>query len=135
MVSGDSSFSLEDLPSNMIGLALALGQHPSQGVRKACGELSVEDSFKMWDRHIGANFSKIKNLTPKPRLFPVYDENGKVIKVDTTRPTFLATIKPLAQGSDWVVERTKKSGPNHSRLIRRAFPSYDSNGDYNLIPK
>lgn len=95
-----SSFSGEDLVSNLISFYAAARRIPLQRMRVICGEVSVKESYRIWDTHLPAGLSRLKNRTFQPRLFPTTE--GVRSPADLTFPRELSTIHPSPAGGDWV---------------------------------
>lgn len=118
----DSSYSAEDLVSNLIGFYAALRDKEQKDMRVLCGEVSVEESLRIWDANLPNGLGAIKNKTTKPVLFPTEEGNG-----DISFPPFLETVSPEPPGLLWVK-------PLGSRFIdgylvnARAPLDFDSDG-------
>ncbi len=101
IVSGASSFSPEDLVSNLIGFFSAYKSTPQAQMRKICGEVGVEESYRVWDEHLPNGLGGLKNKTPRPILFPSNECKGSSVF-----PSILTSVKPMNAGTNWV--RLKK---------------------------
>jgi hypothetical protein len=97
LVSGASSYSPEDLVSNLVGFYAAFRLIPQSTLRGFCGEVSVKESFRIWDEHLPDGFKGLKNKTTRPILFPS-DENPK----DTAFPALFMSIAAAPEGGLWV---------------------------------
>ena len=97
---GDSSFSGEDLVSNLIGFYLAV--RPKLGslqhfVEKLCGKVSVRAALAVWDAY--GSVGKNKNHTFKPEFFQCKECTGA-----PKFPAALEQIQPAQKGQwfwDW----------------------------------
>lgn len=98
IVSGASSFSLEDLMSNLIGFYSAFRALPQARMRQICGELSVAESYRIWDKHLPNGLSGLRNRTTRPILFP----SRKCAAGSTAFPPMLNGIRPVQGGTLWV---------------------------------
>ncbi len=96
-----SSFSAEDLVSNLIGFYAAAQRIPLVRMRVICGEVSVDESYRIWDTHLPGGLGKLKNRKFQPRLFPT--KEGVRSPIDLTFPRELTRIRPSSLGGDWVV--------------------------------
>lgn len=95
-----SSFSAEDLVSNLISFYAAARQIPLVRMRTICGEVSVAESFRIWDEYLPGGLGGLKNRNYRPRLFPT--QEGVRSSADLIFPHDLTTIKPAHSGGDWV---------------------------------
>lgn len=109
----DSGFSVEDLVSNLIGFYAALRGYDETMLRRVCGEVSVEESLRLWDEHLPNGLGGLKNHSWRPILFPTREERGLA---DTTWPAELAGVTASQPGRDWVRVR---GGRIPSSLIAR----------------
>lgn len=125
----DSSYSAEDLVSNLIGFYTALRSKEQKDLRALCGEVSVEESLRIWDTYVPKGLGAIKNKTTKPVQFPTEEGNG-----DISFPPFLETVSPEPPGVLWVK-------PLGSRFIDgflvndRVPLDFDSDGKMRIQPK
>lgn len=101
IVSDASSFSPEDLVSNLIGFCSAFKAIPQAKMREICGEVSVDESYRIWDEHLPKGLSGLRNRTPRPILFPSKECDG-----DTRFPDILTSMTPMNAGINWI--RLKK---------------------------
>lgn len=95
-----SSFSGEDLVSNLIGFYAAARGMPLVQMRVICGEVSVDESYRIWDTYLQGGLGGLKNRTFRPRLFPT--KEGVKSPSDLTFPHELMTVRPSPPGRDWV---------------------------------
>ncbi|MCV0393808.1 MAG: hypothetical protein K5872_12115 [Rhizobiaceae bacterium] len=65
-----SGYSMEDLVSNLIGFYSAFRDVSQDDMRRMCGEVSVEESYRIWDRYLPNGLGAIRNKTTRPVLFP-----------------------------------------------------------------
>ena len=91
-----SSFSLEDLPSNILGFYRAVA--PGPDYIRECVPVSKKASLAIWDSY-GAVGSQKNQSTTKIKLFPC-SECGTTRKAPefVDFPPFLSTITPTAKG-------------------------------------
>ncbi len=89
----DSSFSGEDLVSNLVGFYRAV--HPGTPFVTMCEPVSKEIALMVWDKYgaVGSN----KNRRPAPYLYPI-PGSGLKGPVSTRLPFFLNTISPVSSG-------------------------------------
>lgn len=125
LVSGDSSFSSEDLVSNMIGFHRAHTSRSVEDMRRICGETSVAESVRIYDTHLPGGIGSRKNRTFQPILYPTREGDG-----DTSFPEELTRIRPVTSSAYWVRVRNYIGFP----VIHSAYPAWeiDANGD--IIP-
>lgn len=95
-----SGFSGEDLVSDLIGFYAALRHIPLVRMRQICGEVSVAESYRIWDKHLPNGLGGLKNRTFRPILFPT--KEGVRSGADTVFPVELTTVRPSAEGDGWV---------------------------------
>lgn len=100
-----SSFSGEDLVSNLIGFYAAARHIRLKQMREICGEVSVAESYRIWDTHLSGGLSGFKNHRFRPRLFPT--KEGVHSPADLTWPQVLSTIRPSPAGSTWAIVRNQ----------------------------
>lgn len=98
IVSGASSFSPEDLVSNLIIFFSAFRSIPQTRMRQICGEVGVDESYRIWDEHLPNGFSGIRNRTPRPILFP----SPECVECGATFPPMLNSIQAVQAGTMWV---------------------------------
>lgn len=97
--SGDSSFSAEDLVSNLIGFYAAAKGLDIQRVRSLCGEVSVAESYRIWDTHTPDGLSTYRNRSTSPVRFPTNEIPANANK--PTFPTVLNSIPIAPKGVNW----------------------------------
>lgn len=97
-ISGGSSFSGEDLISNLIGFYSAFTGQPQEAMRLLCGEVSVADSLRIWDEFLPDGLDGLKNKTLKPILF---QDNGVGTQKYAELPFFLKRIRTEEEGTLW----------------------------------
>ena len=102
IASGASSYSPEDLVSNLIGFYAAYRRMAQAAVREMCGEVSVEESLRIWDEHLPDGLGGIKNKSTRPILFPTKEGPG-----DTSFPRVFQTIIPAPRGTLWTKLKTR----------------------------
>ena len=95
-----SGYSAEDLVSNLIGFYGAFRCVPQDQLRAMCGEVSVKESFRLWDAHLPGGLGAIKNHSLRPILFPT--QEGVRSPADTSFPAELAGLRASPAGRDWV---------------------------------
>lgn len=121
VVSGASSFSVEDLISNMIGFYRAVEGHSEAQVKRWCGEVGRDASLAVYDAHLqgGIGAHKSRSFT-SPRYYPCEecDEPGQF-------PSQLATISPATEGFDFVTVRGHIPGP---QIRQGAILEFDNHG-------
>lgn len=100
LVTGDSSFSPEDLVSNLIGFYSAFRSTPQEKMREICREVSVKESYRVWDAHLPDGLSGVRNKTPRPILFPSRECGAGA--ADTAFPSALENMQPVDMGKLWV---------------------------------
>ena len=94
-----SGFSAEDLTSNLVGFYAALNGTTLPRMREICGEVSVAESYRIWDAHVPNGLGAIKRRTATPLLFPT--KEGVRSKADTTFPPQLTTVPLTPPGEKW----------------------------------
>ena len=95
IASGASSFSPEDLVSNLIGFYAAFRGVPRQAeMRRLCGEVGVAESYKVWDDHLPEGLAGLKNRRFRPILFPCRPCQGR----DTSFPPVLDRLTAAPPG-------------------------------------
>ncbi len=96
-----SSYSGEDLVSNLIGFYQAYRGLSEVAARLACGETSVEESLRIWDTHTPGGLGNMKNYNLKPIQFPIEQKNKDGSIMETSFPMRFDTIKPTSAGELW----------------------------------
>lgn len=119
IIAGGSSFSPEDLVSNLIGFYRAFRGRDERYMRTLCGEVSVADSYKVWDDHLPYGFSKLKNRQFRPIYFPSAACRGK----QTSFPKELESLVAAPQGQLYVKPRRRYVASD-----QRATFDFDSSG-------
>jgi hypothetical protein len=108
IVSGASSFSVEDLISNLIGfygVYNSIYGPPGQRLydarmRQLCGEVTVKESYRIWDTHLPGGLSTLRHRGLQPLKFPCPECDEK--NTDTSFPVRLSGIQPAPEGALWV---------------------------------
>lgn len=101
-VSGGSSFSLEDLVSNLVGFYIAIGTVTKAHVLDAARPVSKAAALAIWDRDGSVGSRKSREFTPQLTPDSGYDD-GHACRDDCIGqprlfPAFLASITPAAKG-------------------------------------
>lgn len=65
----DSSYSLEDLPSNVVGFYAAYNGKSQDDMRKLCGETTVAESQAVYKANFSDGIGKVKNNTFDPKFY------------------------------------------------------------------
>lgn len=65
-----SGFSAEDLMSDLIGFYVAFRGFDMARTRAICGEVSVKESYRIWDTFTPHGIGLLKNYHTRPVLFP-----------------------------------------------------------------
>ncbi|PCK08415.1 MAG: hypothetical protein COA42_09295 [Alteromonadaceae bacterium] len=118
----NSGYSPEDLVSNLIGFYGAYLGLPQKDFRKLCGEVSVKESFRIWDTYLPNGFDGLKNKTPQPIYFPCQECAND--SQTGTFPAFFSSIAPSAHGYNWVKPARRFID---GRLINMGIPLTTSN--------
>jgi hypothetical protein len=103
IVSGRSSFSPEDLISNVIGFYAAFDSVPLARMRQICGEVTVEECHRIWDTHLPGGLNALAYRGLEPTRFPCPECDGS--QSDLGFPVRLSSIQPAPQGVLWVPVR------------------------------
>jgi len=93
----DSGYSLEDLVSNLIGFIGAYRSIPMPRLRQICGEVSVQESLRIWDKDLPKGIGSIKNRTTQPRYFST-SQGGNA---KPAMPPEFSQIRPARKGVLW----------------------------------
>lgn len=101
----NSGYSAEDLLSNVIGFYRAYNNVPEAQMRALCGEVSVEESARIWDEHLPNGIGAVKNRTTNPMLFPTSE--GVSSSSDTEFPLVLNNLRATPAGNQWVAIRDR----------------------------
>lgn len=128
IVSGASSFSPEDLVSNLIGFFSAFMSIPQSQMRQICGEVSVKESYRLWDKHLPRGFSGLRNRTFRPILFPSLECSGGTNS--SSFPAVLTSVRPMSSGVNWV-RLKRRFVDGHLVNARRAI-DVSSKGEISL---
>jgi hypothetical protein len=90
----DSSFSCEDLVSNLVGFYRAVD--PGTPFVRMCEPVSKEIALMVWDKYgaVGSN----KNRLPAPYLYPI-PGSGLLGPISTRLPSFFNTIRPASSAT------------------------------------
>ncbi len=116
ILSGESSFSPEDMISDIIGFYSAFRLIPEADMRQLCGEVSVAESYRIWDRELPDGFSKLHHKGPSAtdhQLSPIYFPSQECSSDQTTFPPLFSSIQIAPSGTSWVQMK--------SRFIDRRF--------------
>ena len=98
--SRDSSYSGEDLISNVVGFFAVMRGYTQDRMRDLLDEQSVEECYRIWDAQFGRNGSfHPRNTTVQP----VYFEGASCR--DTSLPSMLTSTAPAEMGTSWVALR------------------------------
>ncbi len=122
IASGNSSFSAEDLVSNLIGFYAAFRNVSQNELRRICGEVSVEASYAIWDKHVPNGLHTYRNTEFKPILFSC----DECESADKSFPDELAQLKAAAPGQLYVAPETRFIP---GELVNASVPlQFDSSG-------
>lgn len=94
----NSSYSMEDLVSNLISFHAALTSLSQKQLRQICGEVSVKESYRLWDEHLPDGLGGIRNRSFRPILFPC----NECTTGSTAFPGLLTSISAEPAGMLWV---------------------------------
>jgi hypothetical protein len=97
----DSSFSAEDLMSNLIGFYRAVRPGGTQFI-KQCDPVSKDAAVDVWDTYRGVGRHKVREF--RPMLFPCRECTGddhRLAKGLGTVPLFLNDIRPAEYGTNY----------------------------------
>ena len=100
LVTGGSSYSPEDLVSNLIGFVRAYNGYDDTRMRALCGEVSVDESYRIWDEHLPQGLAGLKNRTTQPIRFP--SRECSVNPGETSFPQVLSQFRAEPAGALWV---------------------------------
>jgi hypothetical protein len=102
MVTGDSSFSLEDLVSNLVGFYIAIGAVTKAHVLNAARPVSKTAALQIWDRDGSVGSRKNREFVPHLTADASYDSgrscNDACIGQPRSFPAFLSSVRPAAKG-------------------------------------
>lgn len=93
IVTSSSSYSPEDLVSNIIGFYSAFRFIPQIKMLQICGDVGEAESFRIWDNHLPHGLNGLKNKTTRPILFPSPKCSG-----NTSFPPQLNTVQAVPAG-------------------------------------
>lgn len=128
LVSSGSSFSAEDLISNLIGFYSAYSGQPQDAMRRLCGEVSVDESYRIWDQHLPNGLDGLKNTTLTPIFFPSNEGDSHNSE---GLPPFLTRIRTEEDGRLWVKPNNRFVD---GRIISRKIPiKVDSTGSVSIL--
>jgi hypothetical protein len=107
IIAGGSSFSGEDLISNLVGFygvfESIYGDSTRPGfdarMRQICGEVSVEECYRLWDKHVPGGLDTFRNRSLQPIKFPCQECDES--QSDASFPSRLSTIQPAPAGILW----------------------------------
>jgi len=97
---GRSSFSIEDLVSNLVGFYSAFNDISQARMRLICGEVSVGESFRIWDEHLANGLAALRNRTLTPTKFACPECDAT--QSDAGFPSLFGSISAAAPGVLWV---------------------------------
>lgn len=95
-----SGFSAEDLTSNLVGFYAALYHIAGPQLRQICGEVSVKESYRIWDTYLPGGLEALKRRTATPILFPTKEDVHS--PRDLAFPPQFTTIPVTPPGDKWV---------------------------------
>jgi hypothetical protein len=100
---GNSSFSEEDLFSDLLGFYMAAKGWEKADIRTKCGTLNIEQSSGVWnDLYGNATEIMAKNREwGKPVLHPESTTVARCCRGDTSMPNDLNDIQRAAEGQGW----------------------------------
>jgi hypothetical protein len=102
LVSGDSSFSQEDLVSNVIGFYIAVGAVTKAQVLQAAHPVPKAAALEMWDRDgpVGTHKNKqfVPMLSPNTSYSDTHACRDACLNQPGVPPAFLSNIVPAAKG-------------------------------------
>ncbi|HWO08329.1 MAG TPA: hypothetical protein VNN80_02585 [Polyangiaceae bacterium] len=99
MASGGSSFSAEDLISNLVGFYGAFDGIEAARLRQVCGEVTVAASYRLWDKYSPGGLGAHRNEGLTPVRFPCSECDGT--QSDTSFPSRFSSIQPAPPGVLW----------------------------------
>jgi hypothetical protein len=97
---GRSSFSIEDLISNLVGFYAAFNSISLARMRLICGEVSVSESFRIWDEHLADGLGALRNRGLTPIKFPCPECDAT--QSDASFPSLFSSISTAPPGALWV---------------------------------
>ena len=99
LFAGHSSFSPEDLVSNLIGFFSEYRGIGLPQMRGLCREVSVAESYRLWDEHLPNGFDGLRSRTMRPILFPSRECGGAPSSM--AFPAVFSSITPADEGTLW----------------------------------
>lgn len=107
LASGDSSFSQEDLVSNIVGFYIAIGAVTKSQVLAAAHPVSKTAALQIWDRNGSVGSNKNREFTPKLVGDTTSDDmqscRDECMGQPRSTPAFLSQIRPAAKGT-WFID-------------------------------
>ncbi|QYE32975.1 hypothetical protein KZX46_02150 (plasmid) [Polymorphobacter sp. PAMC 29334] len=97
----DKGFSGEDLVSDLIGFYGVYRGFSDERMRRIAGEVTVDESLKVWDDHLPNGIGGLKNYRFAPILFPIDPH------FDTSWPAEFSGIRPARPGGDWIAVKDR----------------------------
>jgi hypothetical protein len=97
---GRSSFSIEDVISNVVGFYGVFRDISLPRLRQMCGEVTVGESLRIWDRHLSGGLAGFKNRGLKPIRFPCPECDET--QTDASFPSLFSSIQQQPPGLVWV---------------------------------
>lgn len=128
-----SGFSQEDLVSNIVGFYGVYRNMAQDRLRRICGEVSVAESFRVWDEHVvpaggRGGLGALKNRTFRPVYYPTREGSGV-----PTFPAQFRTIAPAPEGVHWVRPQGRFLD---GRLVNAGAPlDFDRRGRVSVGPR
>ncbi len=101
---------------------------PQSQMRQICGEVSVEESYRLWDEYLPRGFKGLRNRTSRPLLFPSVECDGG--NNSLSFPTVLTSVKPMNSGVNWV--RLKRRFVDGRLVNARRAINVSSKGEVSL---
>lgn len=102
MITSDSSFSLEDLVSNLVGFYIAIGAVTKAQVLAAARPVSKTAALQIWDRDGSVGSRKNREFVPQLSTDTSYDSgrscNDACIGQPRSFPAFLSSVQPATKG-------------------------------------
>lgn len=98
-VTNSTSYSPEDLFSNLVGFIRAYTGYDHTQMREICGEVSLEDTYRLRDENFGDDFGALKRMDFTPAKIANVRINGHV--VDSATPTLFQQFVPEPEGTNW----------------------------------
>lgn len=102
LVSGDSSFSREDLVSNLVGFYIAVGTVTKGQVLAAARPVSKSAALQIWDREGSVGSRKNFEFTPQLATNTGHDDGrscrDECVGQPRSFPAFLSSVTPATKG-------------------------------------